>query len=109
MPSIATAALPLRVDATTRRAARIERLGLSVTSAVLLFGLWLTYSERRIDIPQIRADVTAGRIVNLAEVSSASQLVPLLGMFREPAERASWSSRRRPCNGLGWLRECRTN
>jgi cell division protein FtsW (lipid II flippase)/cell division protein FtsI/penicillin-binding protein 2 len=87
--STAAAAMPLRVDDTTRRAARIERLGLTVTSAVLLFGLWLTYSERRIAIPQIRADVSAGRIVNLADVSSASQIVPLLGMFREPAERAA--------------------
>ena len=88
-----TAASPwrwrLRVDGSTRRAARIERLGLGATTVVLTLGLWLTYDGQRFDVAATRVDLAAGRIVNLADLEHRDALIPALGMFHEPAERAA--------------------
>jgi cell division protein FtsW (lipid II flippase)/cell division protein FtsI/penicillin-binding protein 2 len=79
----------LRVDDTTRRAARIERFGLVVTSVVIAFGMWLTYSGQRFEIAAARADLASGRIVNLNTLTGSAELLPALGLFREPAERTA--------------------
>ena len=82
------ASLSLRIDEATRRAARIERLGLAITSAVLALGLWLTYAEQRADVAQVTADLEAGRVVNLSSLKSASDLLPALAIFKDAGERA---------------------
>jgi cell division protein FtsW (lipid II flippase) len=79
----------VRVDAASRRAARIERLGLTVTSAVLLFGLWLTYTGQRADAGPAAADLSAGRVVNLSALSDARALLPALAIFKDAGERAA--------------------
>jgi cell division protein FtsW (lipid II flippase) len=78
----------LRVDDTTRRSARIERLGLAVTSIVLVLGLWLTDEGQRVDIGSQQAALASGQLIDLTALSRSDALVPALGMFSEPAERA---------------------
>jgi cell division protein FtsW (lipid II flippase)/cell division protein FtsI/penicillin-binding protein 2 len=70
------------------RAARFERLGLAVTSLVLLFGLWLTYVEQTAMFSTFAADVQNGALVNLRSVGDASALIPRLTMFQERTEKA---------------------
>src|SRR5688572_33493294 len=50
------------------RVARFERLGLTVTSLVLVFGLWLTYVEQTTTFSTFEADVRNGALVNLSSV-----------------------------------------
>jgi cell division protein FtsW (lipid II flippase) len=71
------------------RAARFERLGLAVTSLVLLFGLWLTYVEQTATFGSFEADVRNGELVNLSSMRDESVLLPHLTMFAERAERAA--------------------
>ena len=83
--------------ATTRRlrfaggahapAARFERLGLAVTSLVLLFGLWLTYVEQTTAFSTFAADVRNGALVNLNSIRDEGALIPRLTMFPERAEK----------------------
>ena len=68
-------------------AARFERLGLAVTSLVLLFGLWLTYVEQTTTFSTFEADVQSGGLVNLSSVRDQRALLPRLTMFPERAER----------------------
>ena len=68
------------------RAARFERLGLAVTSLVLLFGLWLTYVEQTTTFGSFAADVQNGALVNASSIRDASALLPRLTMFPEQAE-----------------------
>src|SRR5688572_12042654 len=70
-------------------AARFERLGLAVTSLVLLFGLWLTYVEQTATFSTFEADVRNGALVNLSSIRDESALIPHLTMFTERSERAA--------------------
>src|SRR5688572_21662 len=70
-------------------AARFERLGLTVTSLVLVFGLWLTYVEQTTTFSTFEADVKNGALVNLSSIRDESALIPRLTMFPERAERAA--------------------
>src|SRR5688500_5268491 len=76
-------------DDAQSRAARFERLGLAVTSLVLLFGLWLTYVEQTATFSTFEADVRNGALVNLSSIRDESALIPHLTMFTERAERAA--------------------
>lgn len=69
------------------RTARIERLGLVATSAVLLLGIWLTYVGQVGAVRGTPADIAAGRVVDLSVLDDASALAPALQMFGESAER----------------------
>src|SRR5688500_2431671 len=71
------------------RAARFERLGLAVTSLVLLFGLWLTYAEQTATFSTFAADVQNGALVNLSSIRDESALIPHLTRFPERPERAA--------------------
>jgi cell division protein FtsW (lipid II flippase) len=71
------------------RAARFERLGLAVTSLVLLFGLSLAYVEQTTPFASFATDVQNGVLVNLSSVRDESALIPRLTMFAERAERAA--------------------
>jgi cell division protein FtsW (lipid II flippase)/cell division protein FtsI/penicillin-binding protein 2 len=75
----------------TGRAARIERLGLAVTSVVILFGLALTFAEQASEFSSLRTALESERIVDLHAMKSSNELVPLLTMFSEPAERIAVS------------------
>jgi cell division protein FtsW (lipid II flippase)/cell division protein FtsI/penicillin-binding protein 2 len=57
----------------TGRTARFERLGLAVTSLVLLFGLWLTYAEQTRTFSTFAADVQNGTLVNVVRTPDAFQ------------------------------------
>ena len=70
------------------RAARFERLGLTVTSLVLVFGLWLTYVEQTTTFSTFEADVKNGALVNLSSIRDESALIARLTMFPERAEKA---------------------
>src|SRR5688572_292077 len=70
------------------RAPRFERLGLTVTSLVLVFGLWLTYVEQTTTFSTFEADVRNGALVNLSSVRDESALIPRLTMYPERAEKA---------------------
>jgi cell division protein FtsW (lipid II flippase) len=70
------------------RAARFERLGLAVTSLVLLFGLWLTYVEQTATFSTFAADVQDGALVNLSSIRDEGALISRLTMFPERAEKA---------------------
>jgi cell division protein FtsW (lipid II flippase)/cell division protein FtsI/penicillin-binding protein 2 len=77
-----------RRDAASQgRSARFERLGLAVTSLVLLFGLWLTYTEQTAPFRTFDADVQSGALVNLSSIRDERTLVPRLTMFPDRAER----------------------
>src|SRR5688500_19875273 len=70
------------------RAARFERLGLAVTSLVLLFGLWLTYVEQTTTFGTFEADMQSGALVDLSSIRDESALTPRLTMCPEPTEKA---------------------
>src|SRR5829696_1317697 len=70
-------------------AARFERLGLAVTSLVLLFGLWLTYVEQTTPFSTFEADVQNGALVNLSSIRDQSAMLPHLTMFTEWTEKAA--------------------
>jgi cell division protein FtsW (lipid II flippase) len=70
------------------RAARFERLGLAVTSLVLLFGLWLTYVEQTTTVSTFATEIQDGAIVNLNSIRDESALIPRLTMFPERTEKA---------------------
>ena len=71
------------------RVARFERLGLAVTSLVLLFGLWLTYVEQTATFSTFQADVQNGALLNLNSIRDESALIPRLTMFPERTEKAA--------------------
>lgn len=71
------------------RAARFERLGLAVTSLVLLFGLALTYVEQTATFSTFDADRQNGTLVNLRSVRDQRELLPHLTMFPERVEKAA--------------------
>ena len=70
------------------RAARFERLGLAVTSLVLLFGLWLTYVEQTTTFSTFEAEMQNGALLNLSSIRDESALLPRLTMFPERTEKA---------------------
>src|SRR5918993_1288710 len=69
--------------------ARFERLGLAVTSLVLLFGLWLTYAEQTTSFSTFAADMQNGAVVNLTSIRDDSAMLPHLTMFPERTEKAA--------------------
>ena len=54
------------------RTARFERLGLVVTSMVLVLGLWLTYAEQAATFRSFDADLRSGAIVDLNAARDAA-------------------------------------
>ena len=68
------------------RAARFERLGLAVTSLVLLFGLWLTYIEQTTAFVTFERDVRNGALVNVSAIGDESALPPQLTALPKRAE-----------------------
>src|SRR5688572_28537462 len=76
----------------TGRAAHFERLGLAVTSLVLLLGLWLTYSAQTAEFDQAGRDLASGRLVNLNTVRKSSDLAPALETFDEKVQREAMAS-----------------
>jgi cell division protein FtsW (lipid II flippase) len=78
-------------SATDRRAARIERLGLAAVTLVILLGGWLVYSEQVRTVEGCRAasgETTVAACVDLSAVHNASDVLPALRAFDQPAERA---------------------
>lgn len=75
----------------TGRAVRVERLGLAVTSVVVSFGLALTFAGQASELSSLRTALESGRVVDLHAMRSSNELVPLLTMFPEPAERIAVS------------------
>ena len=82
------------------RAARIERLGLAVTSLVVVMGVALTYQGQTSGFAQVEQDLASGRLVNLSALESGIDFAQLLqpvgasegGLdpgFPGPAERAA--------------------
>ena len=69
------------------RAARVERVGLAVTTFVLLLGFWLTYAEQTATFAAAEADLRNGALVNLNAVRDESAFIPHLTMFGERAEK----------------------
>jgi cell division protein FtsW (lipid II flippase) len=67
--------------------ARVERLGLAVTSIVLLLGLWLTYVGQTEGFTTVAVDLASRRLVNLNAVRSADDLTPALQALNERSER----------------------
>ena len=81
-------ALPVAIQRSIP-AARIERLGLAVSSLVMLLGVALTYAGQTTEVDATARDAAAGRVVNLATVSSGARLARALHVFEQPAERAA--------------------
>ncbi|MBA2260757.1 MAG: hypothetical protein H0W18_17865, partial [Acidobacteria bacterium] len=71
----------------TGRAVRVERLGLAVTSVVVLFGLALAVREQTAPFSSLRTELQSGRVIDLHAMKTSDELVPLLTMFPDPAER----------------------
>jgi cell division protein FtsW (lipid II flippase)/cell division protein FtsI/penicillin-binding protein 2 len=76
------------------RAAFIERLGLGVTTATLLLGMWLAYFGQTrttgacaVPSPDAKAPSTAPACVNLATVRNSGDLAPALRHIGDAAER----------------------
>jgi cell division protein FtsW (lipid II flippase) len=67
--------------------ARIERLGLGLSSFVVILGVALAYVGQTRGFEAFRRDVAGGRVVNLESVSSGAALAPSLRIFDQPAER----------------------
>jgi cell division protein FtsI/penicillin-binding protein 2/cell division protein FtsW (lipid II flippase) len=78
-------------SASTERAVRVERLGLAVTSVVVLFGLAVTIAEQTSTFSNLRTGVEPRQVVELHQLKSRTELAPLLTMFPEPAERIAVS------------------
>jgi cell division protein FtsW (lipid II flippase) len=89
-----------RAPGATDRAARIERLGMLATTLVLAMGLWLTYVGQTSGVPDCPAGqegsagpqnppytASAPCPLTLTAVRSSQDLLPVLDMFPEPAER----------------------
>ena len=82
----------LRVDRPSiSRAVRVERLGLAVTSVVVSFGLALTFAGQASEFSSLTTAIESGRVIDLHALKNRHQLVPLLTMFPEPAERIAVS------------------
>jgi cell division protein FtsW (lipid II flippase)/cell division protein FtsI/penicillin-binding protein 2 len=79
-------------SASQGRAPRLERLGLAVTSLVLILGLWLTYLEQTATFGTAEADLRNGGLINLKTVGDESALIPHLTMFTERAEKTAVAS-----------------
>lgn len=74
------------------RPVRVERLGLSVTSAVVVFGLLLSHAQQASEIADARQALSSGQLVNLHAMKSRTDLTPWLTTFPEPAERNAVSA-----------------
>jgi cell division protein FtsW (lipid II flippase) len=76
--------------------ARIERLGLALSSLVVLLGVSLTYVGQTRGFEAVRRDVAGGRVINLESVASGAALAPALAVFdqTERTEAASAIVRR---------------
>ena len=61
------------------RPGRIELLALVACSAVVVFGIWLTYAGRTARL--VEADAGAARVLALDHLAGADDFVPLLTMF----------------------------
>ena len=82
-----------RVASASRgRAPRLERLGLAVTSLVLLLGLWLTYLEQTATFAAAEADLRNGGLVNLNAIRDESALIPYLPMLPDRAAKVATAS-----------------
>jgi cell division protein FtsI/penicillin-binding protein 2/cell division protein FtsW (lipid II flippase) len=73
------------------RAVRVERLGLAVTSIVVLFGLAITIADQISSVSNQRTGVESRQVVQLHELKTRTELAPLLTMFPVPAERIAVS------------------
>ncbi len=71
----------------TERTSHLERLGLAVTSVVMLLGLWLTYAAQTADFGEARRDLASGHLFNLNAIARSSDLVPALDMFDQRAQK----------------------
>lgn len=71
------------------RAARLERLGLAVTTPVLLLGLWLTYAGQTASFEADTRELASGRLVLLSAMRSGNELVPFLDAFPDRTEQAA--------------------
>src|SRR6266566_1155651 len=67
------------------RSGRIELLALLACSAVVVFGLWLTYAGRTARL--VEADAGAAQVLDLHHLAGADDFVPLLTMFDDDRER----------------------
>src|SRR5918996_151226 len=76
-------------SAMEQRAPRLERLGLAVTSLVLVLGLGLTYVEQTATFGAAEAGLANGSLINLNAIRDESALIPHLTMFTERAEKAA--------------------
>ena len=72
--------------------ARIERLGLALSSLVVLLGVSLTYVGQTRGFEAVRRDVAGGRVINLESVTSGAALAPALRIFDQQAERTEVAS-----------------
>jgi cell division protein FtsW (lipid II flippase)/DNA-binding transcriptional regulator YdaS (Cro superfamily) len=72
--------------------ARIERLGLALSSLVVLLGVSLTYVGQTRGFEAVRRDVAGGRVVNLESVTSGAALAPALRVFDQQTERTEVAS-----------------
>jgi cell division protein FtsW (lipid II flippase)/cell division protein FtsI/penicillin-binding protein 2 len=66
--------------------ARVEQLGLAAVSLVLLLGLWLTYAGQAAPARVCGPGIQSPCLVNLASLTSAAELLPVLPAFGGPAE-----------------------
>src|SRR5438034_7063863 len=67
------------------RSGRIELLALLACSAVVIFGIWLTYAGRIARL--VESDGGAAPVLDLHHLAGADDLVPLLTMFDDDRER----------------------
>src|SRR5689334_8450064 len=56
--------------------------------AVVLLGLVLVYLAMTRSVADVGPKLASGEVVNLNSLTQAEQLLPHLGFFKEPAERA---------------------
>lgn len=73
----------------TSRTARLERLGLAITTPVLLLGLWLTYIGQTGEFDTAASRLANGQLVHLSAIRSGNDLVPLLDGFADHQQRSA--------------------
>jgi cell division protein FtsW (lipid II flippase) len=84
-----TAADRATTAAETRKGGRrgIELIALTCTSIVCLVGLLLVYSAKTAAAPDLERQVSEHRVVDLARVQSAADLLPGLATITDPVQR----------------------
>jgi cell division protein FtsW (lipid II flippase)/cell division protein FtsI/penicillin-binding protein 2 len=77
------------ITAAARRTARLERLGLTVTSVVFAAGLALTYGGQTSEFAAIRGQLSTRRVVNVSASATPDALAGPLGAIDDPVRRAA--------------------